>query len=348
MAGQLGGDPFEGLLVDHDVGDDLRAALARRVVGGGLAEDGVEGVEAALAVGAGQVGGGGGVALGGPGGGPVGLELGLDDPGEDGVELGALQRRAPAGQGPGPVEVLVELGVAVLMAALVAVPGAVLVDQAHPLTDHQIEGVVAVRLGLGHEGRLVGHHRSLDPGVGMGPGDAIDLAPTDGPGPECPARLGQVGQRLGRPGPSGGLGARQLGVVTDHHLGRSVPVHRMQPSPLDLGDQVHLGRVQPAGLGLQVDDHAPGLACGGRGEPSREQVVDVRGEATDRLHLRAVEHCFHDPIVRRGCDSEIGPKPCSDRETRVGSGSGQPAEAATRTVAPATRLVSGSAQPQVP
>ena len=89
--GQDGEDALVGGQVDDQVGDDL-GGLAARFGRRGLQEDGEEGIEPALGVGAFQVVLGGGVTVVDAGFVPVGAELGVDELIEDASS--ARRRRA--------------------------------------------------------------------------------------------------------------------------------------------------------------------------------------------------------------------------------------------------------------
>jgi len=90
-AEELSGEAFEGLVVDHDVGHDRRAALGGGVVRGGAAEDLGQRIGAALVLGAGQIRHRRGVAVGGAGSVPVGEALHLDERAQDRMQFGALE-----------------------------------------------------------------------------------------------------------------------------------------------------------------------------------------------------------------------------------------------------------------
>ncbi len=91
-------------MVDDDVGDDLGATRRAGPSGGGLLEDLDQGIATPLTLGAPQIPGGGGVTVALTSGGPVGGELGLGEPAQDLIELGALQGPAAGGEAPGAVE----------------------------------------------------------------------------------------------------------------------------------------------------------------------------------------------------------------------------------------------------
>ena len=114
----------------------------------GPPEDGEHGVGPALGRGAGEVLDPRIVAVHGLGLGPVGLELGVFDPGQDLLEDGALER-TPAALEPEPgIELLDQTGPAGVVAAIGPVAGAVLVGQALPLPEQAGERLVRPHAGL--------------------------------------------------------------------------------------------------------------------------------------------------------------------------------------------------------
>jgi hypothetical protein len=102
--------------------------------------------------------------------------------------------------------------------------GAVLVDQAFPLSGSGLELACRQVVGVAEEFVLAGWHCGCDPVVGVDPAQQVHLVGADltvGPG------VGQLGQVAAGPGrflACLGFAARQLGVVLGHHPGRRVSV----------------------------------------------------------------------------------------------------------------------------
>ena len=74
----------------------------------------------------------------------------------------------------------------------------------------------------------------------------------------------------------------------------------MEPGPVDLLDQLHLHRPEPASLDLQVLQQPPSLSGVRGGDAHVLQRTDVRAQTTDRLRLRRVGTVCHDPHSTQG------------------------------------------------
>ncbi|CAN5764349.1 hypothetical protein BH23ACT2_BH23ACT2_01540 [soil metagenome] len=273
---------FEGGVVDDDVGDDLRTTRRAGPSGGGLLEDLDQGIATPLTLGAPQIPGGGSVAVTLTSGGPVGGELGLGEAPQDLIELSTLQGPAPGGELPRAVEVLDHLGVTVLMRSLAGVAGAVLIGPAHPIGDQPIEMPIPQSPGVSRQRPVVTAQPLADPHVGVGPGDALDVADPDvADGERLPNRR-QAAQRSGRAGPAGSFSIRQPRDVADQDLGRRMPISSVQTLPVDLIDQLHLHRPYPPTHHLHLLDQPDGVAGIGGLHTRFGQGVETRGDLIER------------------------------------------------------------------
>jgi hypothetical protein len=280
-AGELADATLEGL-VTHEHADQWPGTLAVGGCGHRPRGELDECVVPPLGRGAAQMAGGGGVAVFGTGGGPVGLEQLLLDPPQRGVDGGVGQRRQHPVQDPGaphprrqvhPAQGLVMLGVALdtigvgVLTPVLDGPDEVCPRQGAGVVDE--DGLVAHEVLGGAAARQRGQHHGVT---------QRDVAGGEGLG-----RGGHGAQPAAQPRLGPGLADREAAAVGQPRSTGPGPVVGPHPTGVGRRGQSGHGGGQPGLLAMQPDHRCGQLGVIQRVRVDLEQLVDRRGQRSSRL-----------------------------------------------------------------